>query len=127
MGKVKYLYLKEHEHALTWINGGRIPLYLASTYIRSEDERGGVYTPDENIVRESTYDLRELPPQVNLKNFRGGGLKVYVGNRATPIDQQVNINWTNITSSHKEEDGLIFCLCNHKSKKTASRFQKKHA
>lgn len=44
----KYLYLREVTHAHTWVEGGRVPLSLASSYLAQE--RKGIFTPDENNV-----------------------------------------------------------------------------
>jgi len=55
----KYLYLTKVEWVDAWINGGEIPIALASTYFRKE--RDGIYTPDENQIHESPTDLTKIP------------------------------------------------------------------
>lgn len=45
-----YLYLTKREWSKTWIEGGTIPLNLASKYL--SDNRSGINTPDENNQRE---------------------------------------------------------------------------
>lgn len=44
-----YLYLTQKEWSKTWIEGGRIPITLASKYL--SDDRLGTKTPDENNQR----------------------------------------------------------------------------
>lgn len=46
-----FLYLKK-EYIDTWINGGQAPIYPASHY--NSDIRNGIYTPDENVIRQLT-------------------------------------------------------------------------
>jgi len=70
---VKYLYLTEVAWAAAWINGGEIPMSLASTYCH--DQRDGILTPDGNLVHESPVVLKSLSPMIhfadgaNVKNF----------------------------------------------------------
>ena len=44
-----YLYLSKKSWAEPWIEGGYIPINLASTY--KSEIRDGIYTPDENNIR----------------------------------------------------------------------------
>ena len=44
-----YLYLEKKEWSAAWIHGGTIPVNLASKY--KKDYRDGIFTPDENLVR----------------------------------------------------------------------------
>lgn len=64
-----YLYLNEHWHADTWVNGGVIPINPASTY-RSV-ERAGVLTPDENLIHKSEVDIRSLSPFISVNPSAG--------------------------------------------------------
>jgi len=54
----KYLYLTRPEWAATWVNGGAIPIQLASTYL--SDSRSGTNTPDETLVHRSSYDITKF-------------------------------------------------------------------
>jgi hypothetical protein len=56
----KYLYLSKPEFADAWINGGKVPLSPAGKYLRQE--RGGIYTPDENRLLNADADVALLPP-----------------------------------------------------------------
>lgn len=68
-----YLYLNEHWHADTWVNGGLIPISPASTY-RSM-ERSGINTPDENLIHKSELDIRSIrsvlgiPPGTQIRGL----------------------------------------------------------
>ncbi|WP_223506805.1 hypothetical protein [Pseudomonas sp. GL-RE-29] len=59
-----YLYLNEHWHADTWVVGGVIPINPASFYRRME--RGGIFTPDENLIHKSEVDLTGLSPFIHI-------------------------------------------------------------
>jgi hypothetical protein len=59
-----YLYLNELEHAKTWVGGGKIPINPASYYKRME--RGGVFTPDENLIHQAEMDMMSLGPGIRL-------------------------------------------------------------
>ncbi|MDZ5634494.1 hypothetical protein [Janthinobacterium sp. GMG1] len=52
---VRYVYLNELWHANAWIEGGRIPIGMASSYI--SDVRDGTFTPDENLIHNSPIAL----------------------------------------------------------------------
>ena len=51
--KSPYLYLEEIHYTETWVNGGKIPIKLASSY--KSDKRSGIHTPDEGII-DNTVD-----------------------------------------------------------------------
>lgn len=59
-----YLYLNEHWHAETWVNGGAIPINPASTYRCMERE--GIFTPDENLIHKAEVDLMSLSPFLSI-------------------------------------------------------------
>ena len=114
----KYLYLTEIEWIDAWINGGSIPISLASTYLH--DERGGNLTPDENLVHESPVDLKSLSPFIHIAD--GANVK--------------NLNITNssmngqripdiVGANYYTEDGLILSFCNSFSAEIAERMKKK--
>ena len=111
----RFLYLNEIDHAYTWINGGNIPLNLASSY--KSLERVGVKTPDENLIHDSTYDLRLLYPAIalrNVKNFNMYGCKIN-GKRVPDISG----------ASFYIEDGVVLCLSKTCDSKVAARFGNK--
>lgn len=111
----KYLYLNFPEWKDAWINGGKIPLNPASVYKRMD--RDGIYTPDENLIYESTHDLDQLEPIV----------KVGVGARNVSIGKIISNGVTiaeNVQASRYEEDGVILSLCNRKSKSIAKKLKK---
>ena len=112
----KFLYLTEREWADTWINGGSIPIKVASSYL--SDSRNGIMTPDENLIHKS---------EVAIPSLRQHGIS---------IEGSKNITITNchsngfripdiINASYYKEDGLILSFCNHFSKDTALRLNKK--
>jgi len=113
----KYLYLTKKEWCLNWLNGGEIPINLASHYKSSE--RSGIMTPDENRIHESTKDLNKLKlfkftdnasiPKFTIKNMEIDGVKV-----PDIIDARYEL-----------EDGLILSFCNKISKDIALRLNKK--
>ena len=104
----KYLYLTKKEWEMNWLNGGEIPISLASHYISSE--RSGIMTPDENRIHESTVDLTKLQlfkfsdnasiPNFTIRNMEVDGVKV-----PDIIDARYEL-----------DDGLILSFCNEKSK-----------
>lgn len=101
----KYLYLTHAEWASAWVNGGVVPLSLASKY--KSMEREGIYTPDENLIHESNVDLMSLKGAVsfgenpNVRNFN------FIGCRLGGI-QVPDV----IGASLYMEDGLIQSFCN---------------
>ncbi len=113
----KYLYLTKLEWADTWINGGEIPISLASTYLH--DKREGILTPDENLIHDSNVDLKSLSPFVHfgekshVKNFNMIGCSF----NGIPIPEIEN-------ASYYKEDGLILSFCNILSESIAERLGK---
>lgn len=112
-----YLYLNEVWHADTWIKGGEIPIKPASEYKR--EERGGIYTPDENLIHKSEMDMMNL----------GGGIYF------DPAGSYKNINIinsdfgsgpVNITNAnYYAENGLILSFSSALSQKVMDRFDGK--
>ena len=113
----KYLYLTKTEWADTWINGGDIPISLASTYLH--DEREGILTPDENLIHESPVDIKSLSPLVNFGE--GGGVKSF-----TMTNCSVNgVSMPDIVDAkYYSEDGLILSFCNSLDESIAKRLGK---
>lgn len=112
-----YLYLEKEEWAEVWVNGGEIPINLASAY--QSDERAGTMTPDENLIHESNVDLMSLSPMIHIeKNANIKGLSILNSSiNGQPIP---NIN----NANYYKEDGLILSFCNHLSPETAHKFGK---
>jgi hypothetical protein len=113
----KYLYLTKHEWALTWVNGGIIPILPASTYLSKE--RSGTMTPDENRIHNSPVDVTKLP---GIKFSEGAGVKnlTYTGNVFNGVKAPDVVN-----AQYYLEDGLILSFCNIKSRSIAQRLGKK--
>lgn len=115
MNMEKYLYLTFPEWKDAWINGGMIPLNPASEYRRLD--RDGIYTPDENLIYESTHEHKSLEPVVRIEgNCRGVSIGTIINNGVV-IARNVEI-------SKYEEDGVILSLCNRKSKSIARKLKK---
>lgn len=112
----KFLYLTKHEWEEPWINGGEIPLFVASTY-RSMD-RGGTFTPDENIIDTSTHSFSLLSNLFGLRdNFAGEIILEDCVCADGPIP--------NMHIKRKFEDGLVLCLANRRSRFIAKKLQKR--
>lgn len=113
----KYLYLTKQEWAEAWINGGEIPISLASTYLH--DKREGVLTPDENLIHDSSVDLKSLSPFVHfaedaqVKNFTMTGCRM--NGKAIPNIKNAN---------YYKEDGIILSFCNTLSESVATKLGK---
>ncbi|EFE8088340.1 TPA: hypothetical protein ACYZ6U_000302 [Escherichia coli] len=109
----KYLYLKCDDFADTWVNGGVVPLFQASTY--KNEDRIGVLTPDENQIDNSSHDLNSFGENVIFgKNARG-----YIGSITGP-----GISIKNVWMDRRTEDGLILCLSNRRSNFIAKKLFK---
>lgn len=110
----KYLYLTEHAWVAAWETGGEVPLNCASSYKRIE--RQGIYTPDENLIDNSSHDILQFGPLFEVENGT-----VTVGS--------INVNSVkiaeNITFDRKTEDGLVLCLANRRSNFIAKKLEKK--
>jgi hypothetical protein len=96
-----FLYLNQVWHVKAWVEGGVVPLNLASAY-RSH-ERSGTRTPDENVVHDSPVDLRRLNPRFKVgPDVRDLSTKnVYVDGWVPDLEHV----------SYYEEDGIVLCLC----------------
>jgi hypothetical protein len=108
----KYLYLTHVAWSDAWINGGEIPISVASTYI--SDEREGIFTPDENLIHDSTTDLKSL--FVHLEQVKG-----FTMTGCSFNGRKIDI----VNASYYTEDGLILSFCNEFSPEIAHRMGKK--
>ena len=100
-----YLYLERQEYVETWLNGGEIPLYMASKYKSSD--RKGVNTPDEVIQRQSEgmFDQKNFNKIINLENAKGK-IKIKIG----LVQLGNEIIGENISINQNFEDVLLFCV-----------------
>ncbi|WP_169568165.1 hypothetical protein [Sneathiella limimaris] len=127
----KYLHLSEGAHATTWVNGGSIPLKVASTYY--EQERHGTQTLDEGLTIQGI----EVSQSIRNPVVRDGN-RVSVG----PLNLKAkkvlieNCTFENTYSPFEgiiermhvgrveTWDGLVFCCSNRYSVPTALKFKK---
>lgn len=110
----KYLYLEKVEFCNAWINGGVVPLSLASKYVN--EERHGVFTPDENLIYQSTHDLSRLEHVISISESKD----ITIGE----IELNGKVIASNLKASKYTEDGVVLCLSNKRSKKVAKRLGK---
>lgn len=112
----KFLYLLNQDYAYTWINGGSVPVSLASRYL--SNKREGVRTPDENLIHESNVPIPSLKQfglvidevsNFTITNSTGNGVKI------------PNIVGANFYT----DDGLILSFCNTFSTEIAKQMNKK--
>lgn len=95
----KYLYLTKREWVDAWVNGGEVPIKLASSYLSSE--RKGTYTPDENRIHNSPVDITSL---LDIENVRGLTMRNnYIGSKRLPDAYN---------AEYRLEDGFVLSLCN---------------
>jgi len=112
-----YLYLSKREWVKAWLEGGEIPISLASSYQRSE--RSGIYTVDENLINDLGFEIEELRPLIKLG--KGGGLRGatirnnYVNGRKMPEAEDGN---------YYQDDGLILSFSLKKSSEIGQRMNK---
>ena len=112
-----YLYLSKSCWTKPWLEGGEIPISLASTYRRNE--RSGIYTVDENLINDLGFEIEELHPLVRLGS--GGGLRGatirnnYVNGRKLPETEKGN---------YYQDDGLILSFSLIESSAIARRISK---
>jgi hypothetical protein len=111
----KYLYLTEVEWSKTWVNGGEIPIKLASSYLN--DERDGTLTPDENLIHSSEVDIKSLSPAFHFENVKGLTMT------GCSINGKVIPEIKN--AEYYKEDGLVLSFCNSLDESIANRLGKK--
>ncbi|HDS9898497.1 TPA: hypothetical protein QH942_002777 [Klebsiella aerogenes] len=112
----KYLYLTQPEWAGAWVNGGEIPLNLATAYKRMD--RDGIYTPDEGLIDDTTHDIQLFDPAIiqfggDFKNVSIGGITV-----------GGEVVFSNFNGSRYADDGVILSLCNQKDASIKDRLRK---
>lgn len=111
----KYLYLSEHSHVDAWVYGGEVPFFKTSKY--KDQERKGIFTPDENLIDTSTFDFRPYSNAIFLgDNIINGNVSLTVDGVEIVRDAKVN-KWT--------EDGLVVCFANRRSRFIAKKLEKK--
>ena len=109
----KYLYLQKQSFVRNWVEGGQVPLRLASRFV--SDIRNGTQTPDENLVYQSNVDMDSLP-FLQMNEFVSLTMVgCSMNGRSIP----------NILDAHRyQQDGLILCFSNHLDRKTAEDLDK---
>jgi hypothetical protein len=108
----KFLYLTKTEWQNAWLNGGTIPINLASEYLRQE--RGSIYTPDETLIHDSPVDLTLIP----VLKLSGINLTM-IGNI---VDGQRIPDFRN--ASLLRQDGNILSFCDVASTAIAKQLKK---
>lgn len=111
----KYLYLTKESWVDAWVNGGSVPLFLASTYRKRERE--GIYTPDENLIVQTNLDPKLIPPEFFSEDLQVKNLNFH-GNMVNGVLAP------NITGDRYQEDGVILSLSNVKSLVICQRLKK---
>lgn len=114
----KYLYLEKNEYAKTWVEGGTVPLSLASSYRSSE--RSGIMTPDENV----TIEFFGMPYNDFKKvvNVEGDSRNLNI----TLSNCNIQGKHVNKAEYHQDyKDGYVLCFSNIKSKEIAKKLNKK--
>jgi len=113
----KYLYLTRKEWVPTWVEGGTIPIKLASSYL--SDSRNGSMTPDENLIHESNVDLTKLSPFIHIPKHGSIRSLTMTDNRVfgKPLP---DIN----DGKYIHEDGLILSFSNSLASSIATRLGK---
>lgn len=112
----KYLYLTEHEWANSWINGGEIPLKLASTYL--SDKRDGTLTPDENLIHKSEFPINEYQQYgIAIKDCKDITITGFLHDGQKTPDVH--------NADYYTEDGLILSFSNTYNKDIAKNLGKK--
>lgn len=111
----KYLYLTEVEWANAWIDGGEIPILLASNYLR--DVRDRTYTPDENLIYQSAIPISTLKEN----GLDISQCKDMVFKNCTFGDLRID----HLEFSHYTDDGLILSFSNSYSEVIARKLGKK--
>lgn len=114
----KYLYLKEPGWCYAWVNGGKIPIKPASTYLSSSRE--GTKTPDENLIHNSCVDMASLPRSHGItigKNVKNLSIINVIRNGKLQPDV--------LNADYYKDDGLILSFCNIKSDDVCRKLKKK--
>lgn len=111
-----YVYLAEEKHVSNWVNGGVIPIGLASGYKATEFK--GNKTPDENGIHESPVDLDALREVGGI--VLGGHIEdVTIRGHIGPGGQ---INSMHIPAArYGTEDGRVMCFSRTNSREIAMK------
>lgn len=118
------IFLGSEAFVAAWINGGSVPLNLASSYI--SNERSGVMTPDECLTHENSLGI----------DFGGDVRMTFFPSPSSPYRHPPGLylaSSANIKTSagtwkgpgHYNgyyEDGLILCFSSNPSRKQMKRF-----
>lgn len=117
-----YLYLEKEEWADAWINGGEIPINLASKY--KDSVRDGVMTPDENLNRNLQNLDDEAFGQIAKINEQGIGKNSKINiNIGTFVSDGV-LKGENIKYTARYEDAYILSFSYTRSKALMERLGK---
>jgi hypothetical protein len=118
-----YLYLKEREHVETWLNGGQVPLNMASNY--KSKERNATSTPDEvtHLHLSRIYDEEKFLEIFGINDMYSD---VNISIRPTSVTFDGKLIGENSIFEQFFEDALIFCLATKKSKSLCDRLEKKY-
>jgi len=110
----KFLYLREKSWIESWVNGGHIPISLASRYV--SNDRVGIMTPDEKRIYKSRYNRAQLANaglmMINCKN-------IVITNHIGDGERLDTVH------SDYEEDGAILSFCDVFDLDIALRLKKK--
>ena len=125
MGAV-YKYLYNEEFASTWINGGRIPIFPASTY-RAVDRRG-TNTPDEVIKQKFSTGSVKRAFESNAFGFDRNFLGPVRMNNVTIQGFQDQLRPLNINGMfvRSEQDAFIDCYSCEFSEELMVRLETKN-
>lgn len=113
----KYLYLTESSWANAWVYGGNVPLSTSSHYRKKE--RSQIYTPDENIIDNSTHDIKDFKGLIDIDINNSSSVE-FTMNDCTFGDVLLD----KVHFDIKFEDGLVLCLANRRSNYIAKRLGK---
>lgn len=118
-----FLYLTKKEFATAWVEGGTIPVSLASKY-RSL-ERDGIYTPDENIARKLTGvpedKFKRIVDIDESKLGKGSSVNVNIGN----FFEDDKLVGKDIEYKAKFVDGYILSFSHTASEEVMEKFKDK--
>lgn len=126
---MKYRFFEVLEHAQPWVDGGRIPVWLAKKYL--SDEREGVMTPDERLTYTSAVPFEAVEayeaygfPRGEVRGARTVG-NVIIQNTANgpEIHRIPDI----LKADHYYEDVGVLCFCNCNSPVIAHRMKKPYS
>ncbi len=119
----KYLHLKEAEYVNTWVNGGQVPLGVASDYF--DVERTRTSTPDEGMTYYGTAPVYREGNRV----YSGGSVfenvnVVEIDNRYIDCGGPDGRLFSGIVDFRSSWDGAIFCCSNRYKSSTGLRLGK---